>query len=95
MMDYSSFFLFCVLFAFVGFGTTILCGFDIYKIWSDVGSFVVLVPLISLLFIRPESIDESVGVLSKAIVVFANALPGMLVGDAAGTLAAAIIKGIK
>lgn len=95
MMDYSSFFIFCFLFAFLGFGTTILWGFDIYKIYSDIGSFVFLFPLISLLFIRPESIEESVDIISNAIRIFVDALSGMLIGDAAGTLVAVIVKEIQ
>ena len=94
-MDYASLFMFCVVFAFVGFVTTVLWGVDIYKIWSDIGSFIILVPLISLLFVRPESVNEAAETMSNAIVMFANALPGMIIGDAAGTLVAGFLGAFK
>ncbi|NVO65818.1 hypothetical protein [Methanofollis tationis] len=93
-MDYLSFFLVCVLFAILGFGTTILCGYNIYKIYSDIGSFILLIPLILLLFVKPESIEESVEIISNAIEIFVDALPEMFIGDMAGTVAAAILKEI-
>lgn len=87
-MDYSVFFFFCVIFALVGFITTKIWGFDIYKIYSDFGSVIVLVPLLALIFYRPESAKESVDLLSGAMTSFANALPGIIIGDVAGSLVA-------
>jgi len=91
-MDYSTFFFFCIIFAFIGFISTKIWGIDVYRIFSDLGAFIVLVPFLSLLIIKPESVNETADILSNLMISFGNALPSMIIGDVAGTLVAGFVK---
>jgi hypothetical protein len=84
-MDLSSQLLFIIIFGVIGYLTSFLIGFNIYKIVSDVGAILFMVPIIIIL-INPNNTQNSLSLLNFII---AN-LPMIIIGDIAGTIIAAI-----
>ena len=79
-----------IIFGIVGFITEKIFGINPYKIFSDIGAAVLIISL--AFFIFPVSSDPNVAVknIGNMVTFFAESLPGIVIGDVAGTIIAAI-----
>ena len=89
-MDLVTNFLFLVLFGIVGFITSKICGINPAKIYSDIGSAIIILPLVFLMFPAIVDPNNALTMLEKIPNFFVNALPGAIIGDAVGTVVASI-----
>jgi len=95
-MDLGTQFLLFIIFAFIGFITHQLWGFDVYKLYSDVGSMLFIIMLMSFVLpalfnpygIPPEEMEWR---LTSMITYFVESLPSMVIGDAAGTFVSVVV----
>ncbi|MBP1913004.1 hypothetical protein [Thermococcus stetteri] len=95
-MDLETQLILFIIFAFVGFITYQLWGFDVYKLYSDVGSMIFIITLMS--FMLPAIFNPS-GTppkemewrLTNVITYFVESLPSMVIGDVAGTFVSAVV----
>ena len=82
-----------IIMAVIGFITTKLWGIDIPKFVSD--TVVLLVLTVPLLFYNPYDIEAATNFIENYIVTFINILPGVIIGDIAGTLFYEFVKPLE
>ena len=85
-MDLIINFLFLVIFGIVGFVTDKICGFNLAKICSDIGAVVFILLIYSFIPREITDLNQSINNLENMLTFFVNALPGILIGDSAGTI---------
>jgi len=92
-MDLAGQLIFLIIFGLVGFAIGYFTGFNPANLYSNVGTIVVLIPLIIIAFkatINPERALEGIEDLVKW---FVDVLPGALIGDIAGSIVGSIVGG--
>jgi len=90
-MEPATMFLFLVIFAIIGFITDLILGLDVYKMYLDIGAFIVILVMV-LIFL---SKDDPLSKIERITTYFAYSLVGTVLGDAAGTFVGEIVKAIK
>lgn len=84
-------FWFFVIFAFIGFITELIFGFDVYKLYSDIG-LIIFISVISFFIMgvtkNPSGAPE---IIEKIVNYFVSFLIPAIIGDAAGTFVASFI----
>jgi len=89
-MDIGTNLIFLIIFGLFGFAISKIWDINPYRIFSDLmGAFVIIILLIAMApaLINPSNAIETI---PNVVEVFANNLPGIIMGDIAGTIIALI-----
>ncbi len=89
-MDIGTNLIFLIIFGLFGFVISKIWDINPYRIFSDLmGAFLIIILLIAM---APALIDPSnaIETIPNVVEVFANNLPGIIIGDIAGTIIALI-----
>ena len=89
-MDYSTTLIFLVIFGLIGFITEKIWGHNPYKTYSDIGAMILMFSII--FFFLPAIInpENALTQIEKLPIFLTKILPGMIIGDIAGTMIAKI-----
>ena len=85
-MDLGTNLLFLVIFGLFGFFISKFWGFNPYRIFSDIVVIVVILTLVIAMWPALVAPEEAIDSIPNLVDVFVNNLPGILIGDIAGTV---------
>lgn len=85
-MDLSSQLIFLVIFGVVGFIISKFIGINPYRIFSDAGAILVIVPLCFFIIQAGVNPSQSNSIIQNIITFFVSNLPGIIIGDVAGSI---------
>jgi energy-coupling factor transporter transmembrane protein EcfT len=85
--------IFLIIFGLAGFVISKIIGINPYRIFSDITMYFIIILIIVVMFpalINPHNADN---IIANLIDVFVNNLPGIIIGDIAGTIISAVTDG--
>ena len=85
-MDLGTNLIFLVVFGLVGFGISKIWGINPYRIFSDLMAAFIIILIIIAMFPAILEPEKAIETIPNMIDVFANNLPGIIIGDIAGTI---------
>lgn len=89
-MSLESNFIFLVIFGVVGFITEKIWGTNPYKMYSDISMFVILLVVVAVILPAINNPEYIEGNVDRLVNLAVNILPGVIVGDMAGSFVAKI-----
>ena len=84
-MDLGTTFILLIIFGIIGFITEKIWGINPAKIYSDIVAIVVILVLVSFIPTGTTDLNQSLDNIENLVTFFADALPGIIIGDLAGT----------
>lgn len=85
-MDLGTNLIFLVVFGIVGFLISKFWGINPYRIFSDLGTMAIVVPLAFFMIKASLNPEESINMIGDIMTFFVENLPGILIGDIAGSI---------
>ena len=85
-MDLVTNLFFLILFGIIGFITDKIYGINPDKIYLDIGSMIFILLLYFLIPKETTDLNQSIDNIKNIFIFFTAALPGMVIGDLAGTV---------
>jgi hypothetical protein len=89
-MDLGTNLLFLLIFGLFGFIISKIWGINPYRIFTDVIVVVILVSLVISMWPAIVAPEKAIDTIPNLVDVFANNLPGIIIGDLAGSFISAI-----
>lgn len=89
-MDLGTFLIFLIIFGLLGFIISKFVGFNPYRIFTDLVAVVIIILLLIAMWPAIITPEKSIETIPNVVDVFANNLPGILIGDLAGSFIGAI-----
>jgi hypothetical protein len=89
-MDMATNLIFLVIFGLIGFVISKIWGINPYRIFSDIGTVVIMVPLMFFVINASLNPENALNLIEPMVDFFVNNLPGIMIGDIAGSLIAEI-----
>jgi len=86
---------FLIIFGFIGYATEKTWGFNIEKVYSDIGGVFLGLALFFLVLPVVFNPNNAPTVIDKLMTVFTDALPGAVIGDIAGSFVSKVTGGRK
>jgi len=94
-VNFTPMFISAIIFCLIGFFTEKVFGLNIEKFASDIIACFFLITMLSFVTFSPQSINDSADNIAKMINFFVSALPGIVIGDVAGSLVAEITEAFE
>lgn len=89
-MDLGSSFIFLIIFGIFGFFFSKIAGVNPYRIFSDLTAALLIISMIIIVFPTVINPEHAIDTIPEFIEFFGAALPGVIIGDAAGSIVAGI-----
>jgi hypothetical protein len=89
-MDLGTNLIFLVIFGLFGFLISKIWGINPYRIFSDLVVAVILILMLIAMWPAIIAPEKAIETIPNVIEVFANNLPGILIGDLAGSIISAL-----
>lgn len=89
-MDLGVTLVFLIIFGIFGFIISRIWGINPYRIFSDLCGAIMIVSFIAIMFPAVLNPEQAIENIPDLIQFFASALPGIIIGDAAGSIVAGI-----
>ena len=89
-MDLGTNLIFLVIFGLVGFFISKIWGINPYRIFSDLAIVAIVIPLTFFIIKAAVNPENALEVVPEMVDFFVNNLPGIIIGDLAGSIVAAI-----
>ena len=89
-MDLGANLIFLIIFGLVGFAISKVIGYNPYRIVSDIVAVVLVISLIIAMWPAIVTPENAIDTIPNLVDVFVNNLPGIIVGDIAGSFISAI-----
>ena len=93
-MDLGTNLIFLVIFGLFGFLISNFWGINPYRIFSDLATAAIVVPLTFLIIKAAVNPENALEVVTEMVDFFVNNLPGIIIGDVAGSIVGAIVGAI-
>ena len=82
---------FLIIFGLFGFFINKIVGFNPYRIFSDIIGIVIIISLLIAMWPAIVTPEKSIEAIPNVVDVFVNNLPGIIIGDIAGSIISEII----
>ena len=79
-----------VIFGLVGFVISKIFGFNPYRIFTDLTTAIIIISMLIIMFPAIMNPENALDTIPNFIQFFAESLPGIIIGDVAGSFVAGI-----
>ena len=85
-MNLADMFIFLVIFGLVGFVISKIWGINFYRIFSDVSAAIIIVMMLIIMLPAVFNPENALDTIPDFIGYFVSVLPGIIIGDIAGSV---------